>query len=54
MARRESDRMRSKLLVIMTAEPHKVYNPWTHYDDYNKIGYSIVDLLLERQFGRRR
>jgi len=33
----------------VAAEPCKVYNLWTHYDDYNKIGYSIVDLLPERQ-----
>jgi hypothetical protein len=33
------------------AEPGKVYNLWTHYDDYNKIGTAIVDLLPERKFG---
>jgi hypothetical protein len=35
------------------AEPHKAYNLWTHYDDYNKIGTAIVDLFPERNFRTR-
>jgi len=35
----------------LAAEPHKVYNLWTHHDDYNQIGTAIVDLLPERKFG---
>ena len=32
------------------AEPHKAYRLWTHFDDYDKIGTAIVDLLPERKF----
>ena len=35
----------------LAAKPHKVYNLWTHHDDYNKIGTAIVNLLPERKFG---
>jgi len=35
----------------LAAEPHKAYQLWTHFDDYDKIGTTIVDLLLERKFG---
>jgi hypothetical protein len=34
----------------LAAEPYKVYQLWTHFDDYNKIGTAIVDLLPERKF----
>jgi hypothetical protein len=35
----------------LAAEPHKAYQLWTHFDDYDKIGTAIVDLLPERKFG---
>jgi hypothetical protein len=35
----------------LAAEPHKAYQLWTHFDDYDKIGTTIVDLLPERKFG---
>lgn len=34
------------------AEPHRVFNLWTHHDDYNKIGHAIVDMFPERKFER--
>jgi hypothetical protein len=37
----------------LAVEPNKVYNLWTHFEDYNKVGNSIVDLLPERKFGHR-
>jgi hypothetical protein len=35
----------------LAAEPFKVYNLWTHFDDCDKIGTAIVDLLPERKLG---
>lgn len=35
------------------AEPHKAYNLWTHFDDYEKVGTHIVEMFPERKFGAK-